>query len=162
MITRGDTITHYFRLPFATSSIKNVWVDYMQDDELVMEKTLNECYFDGQYFVVFLGEPDTLCFHKVPLRSRQKDSLVVIQLRVLLSNGLVKSCRPIQERINDVINDAPIGGRSVSSGYDLSASQIQYFNPIFNQARAGESHVVDSDDVIIYDGGDVFGYGQSL
>ena len=29
MITRGDTITHYFRLPFDTSSIQNVWVDYM-------------------------------------------------------------------------------------------------------------------------------------
>ena len=161
MITRGDTITHYFRLPFDTSSIQNVWVDYMQDDELVLEKTLSECYFDGQYFVVFLGEPDTLCFNKVPFRSRQKDSLVMIQLRVLLSNGLVKSSRIINERIRDVINDAPIGGRPASAGYDLSASQIQYFNPIFNQARAGESYVVDAD-VIVYDGGDVRGYGTGL
>lgn len=162
MITRGDTITHYFRLPFATSSIQNVWVDYMQDDELVLEKTLADCYFDGQYFVAFLGEPDTLCFHKVPIRVKQKDSLVIIQLRVLLNNGLVKSSRPIQERIRDVINDAPIGGRVGSTGYDLSASQIQYFNPIFNQARAGESYVIDDDDVIIYDGGDVHGYGTNL
>lgn len=162
MITRGDTITHYFRLPFATSSIQNVWVDYMQDDELVLEKTLADCYFDGQYFVAFLGEPDTLCFHKVPIRVKQKDSLVIIQLRVLLNNGLVKSSRPIQERIRDVINDAPIGGRVGSTGYDLSASQIQYFNPIFNQARAGESYAIDDDDVIIYDGGDVHGYGTNL
>ena len=85
----------------------------------------------------------------------------MIQLRVLLSNGLVKSSRIINERIRDVINDAPIGGRPASAGYDLSASQIQYFNPIFNQARAGESYVVD-DDVIVYDGGDVRGYGTGL
>lgn len=159
MITRGDTITHYFRLPFATSSIKNVWVDYMQNDARILEKSLADCYFDGQYFVVFLSEPDTLCFQKVPIRTRQKDSLVYIQVRVLLSNGLIKSSNIIQERLTDVINDTPIGGRT--TGYDLGASQIQYFQPIFNQARSGESYVVDDDDVVIYDGGDVFGYGTT-
>lgn len=108
---------------------------------------------------MFLSEPDTLCFQKVPIRTRQKDSLVYIQVRVLLSNGLIKSSNIIQERLVDVINDTPIGGRT--TGYDLGASQIQYFQPIFNQARSGESYVVDDDDVVIYDGGDVFGYGTT-
>lgn len=75
---RGTTPTHYFTLPFDTDKVKEIKIIYAQEEQIVLEKTIDDCTLEGNTASVKLTQEDTLLFdcHK----------FVQIQVRVLTKN----------------------------------------------------------------------------
>lgn len=71
---RGTTPTHTFSLSFDANQITKLNIAYAQNNNIVLEKTLEDCTVDGNNLIVRLNEEDTLAF--------KTKGNVQIQLRV--------------------------------------------------------------------------------
>ena len=130
MITRGTTPYHTFTLPLSIDSISELFVTYLQNEQVVLEKSLsdgsatiedvtndfeNASMEDLQSeeievepatkITVHLTQEDTLKFHFYPAAEK---NIAVIQIRVLDSDGEAYASNPIQERIFGVLKDGVI------------------------------------------------------
>lgn len=111
MIIRGTTQHQFFRLPFSWGRIKEVYVDYMQQKEVILEKAYNdrvqEIFFDreNQAIRVFLTKNDTMNFKKIGIPASPADSLIYIQVHVHLCNGEWYSSVPIKDRLYDTTRE---------------------------------------------------------
>lgn len=132
MITRGSTLIQQFALPFEVDQISEIFVTYVQQGEKILEKDKNQIFVNKKANImkVPLSQKDTLSFHPCD-GSRDPDAtLVLIQIKILLSDGNVIISNVMRERLYDVLN-----------GDEIAEEQID-----------------SSDGVIIYDGGSVGGY----
>jgi hypothetical protein len=76
---RGTTPTHIFDIPFTKAEIKEVKINYAQNDELVLEKHIEDCTVNDKQISVTLTQEDTFKFDcKKP---------VEIQIRILTPGG---------------------------------------------------------------------------
>lgn len=132
MITRGTTQTQCFRVPYDWSEISKCFISYQVQGKLVLEKALEDLYYSEEYngICVDLTQEDTLKFPEVGLINRPKDSLILIQIRILTNSGIAYAGPIIRERLLDVIK-----GTNISDGTEDD----------------------DNTEIIIYDGGDAFG-----
>lgn len=125
MIIRGTTPYHSFVLPMATSDIEEIYVTYLQNDEVILDKGINDIELadvdsstdnagvesleenEGNYstVTVHLSQEDTLKFHFYPAARK---NIAVIQIRVLDTNGEAYASDPIRERIFGVLKDGVI------------------------------------------------------
>ena len=111
MIIRGTTQHQFFRVPFDWGRIKEVYVDYMQKKEVIIEKAYNDrvqdVYFDkeNQSIRVFLTKEDTMSFKKIGIPAAPTDSLIYIQVHVHLRNGEWYSSVPIKDRLYDTTRE---------------------------------------------------------
>lgn len=78
---RGTTPTHVFTLPFDTSEVKKVLVTYAQKQEVLFEKTTEECMLSEDKVLVSLTQEETFRFDCT--HSGQ------VQIRVLTEEGKV-------------------------------------------------------------------------
>ena len=127
MIMRGTTPYHSFILPLRAEQIDEMWVTYTQNGVLVLDKTkedatltniedlyenasmeeLTEEEINSCQATLHLIQEDTLGFKFYPAAEK---NIVVIQVRILDTNGEAYGSDPIHERIMGVIKNGVIGG----------------------------------------------------
>lgn len=128
MIIRGTTPYHNFILPILVEDIKAIYVTYLQNNEVILDKTL----VDGEddfvitnlqdlenasmeelteeerkscQLTLHLTQEDTLAFHFYPAA---KKNIAVIQIRILTMDDEAFASMPINERIFGVLHDGVI------------------------------------------------------
>ena len=126
MITRGTTPYHSFVLPLKTEDISEVYITYLQNMEVILDKTISDVTIvdiDDEYENASMNEPledfvpsceltihltqeDTLKFHFYPAAEK---NIAVIQIRVLTTEGEAYASEPIHERIFGILKDGVIG-----------------------------------------------------
>ena len=79
----GTTPTHTFILPFDTKTIQKVQIVYSQNDQIVLEKCVEDCTLKENTVCVKLTQEETFLF-------KSKCS-VKVQLRVMTTGGDVIS-----------------------------------------------------------------------
>ena len=125
MIIRGTTPYHNFILPILAEDIKEVYVTYLQNKEVILDKgkedveindlvdlyenasveELPEDESNSCQLTVHLTQEDTLSFHFYPAA---KKNIAVIQIRILTTNDEAFASMPINERIFGVLHDGVI------------------------------------------------------
>lgn len=107
MIIRGTTPTHRFFIPFPISNISQIEVSYSQCGEIILTKYLNDLEIDSENNLIYvnLSQDDTLAFH---FNEKNRDNLILIDIRVLLVNGKAYASDTIKERLRDVLRDGKI------------------------------------------------------
>ena len=126
MITRGTTPYHSFVLPLKTEDISEVYITYLQNNEIIIDKTISDVTIadiDNEYENASMNEPledfvpsceltihltqeDTLKFHFYPAAEK---NVAVVQIRVLTTEGEAYASEPIHERIFGILKDGVIG-----------------------------------------------------
>ena len=125
MIIRGTTPYHNFILPILAEDIKEVYVTYLQNKEVILDKgkedveinDLVDLYENASMeeipedertscqLTVHLTQEDTLSFHFYPAA---KKNIAVIQIRILTADDEAFASMPINERIFGVLHDGVI------------------------------------------------------
>lgn len=125
MIIRGTTPYHNFILPILAEDIKEVYVTYLQNKEVILDKSkedveindlvdlyenasveeLPEEVSNSCQLTVHLTQEDTLGFHFYPAA---KKNIAVIQIRILTTDDEAFASMPINERIFGVLHDGVI------------------------------------------------------
>ena len=109
MIRRGATQTHYFNLPYRVEDIVALYINYVQQGQMILEKTLEDAEFTEDYGIckVRISQEDSLKFlgYTIP-----NSDLVRVQARVLLNDGSAYTSNIINERVYDVLRDGVISG----------------------------------------------------
>ena len=126
MIIRGTTPYHNFILPILAEDIDVIYLTYLQNNEVVLDKSslkdefeitniadlenasmeeLSEEELASSQLTVHLSQADTLAFQFYPAA---KKNIAVIQLRVLTKDGEAFASMPINERIFGVLHDGVI------------------------------------------------------
>lgn len=107
MIVRGTTPLHTFALPFPISDISEVFVTYTQNDKVVIEKNRNDIEIDVETNTLFvpLSQDDTLTFK---VYEKYVNNIVLIQMRVLMTDGSSCASEIIKERVSNVLKDGVI------------------------------------------------------
>ena len=125
MIIRGTTPYHNFILPILAKDIKEVYVTYLQNKEVILDKgkedveindlvdlyenasmeELPEDERNSCQLTVHLTQEDTLKFHFYPAA---KKNIAVIQIRILTTDDEAFASMPINERIFGVLHDGVI------------------------------------------------------
>lgn len=125
MIIRGTTPYHNFILPILAKDIKEVYVTYLQNKEIILDKgkedveindlvdlyenasmeELPEEVSNSCQLTVHLTQEDTLKFHFYPAA---KKNIAVIQIRILTTDDEAFASMPINERIFGVLHDGVI------------------------------------------------------
>ena len=127
MITRGTTPYHSFVLPLMTEEISEVYITYLQNGEIILDKSIGdeieiiniqdefenasmneplEDFVPSCELTVHLTQEDTLKFHFYPAAEK---NIAVIQIRVLTTDGEAYASEPVHERIFGVLKDGVIG-----------------------------------------------------
>lgn len=127
MITRGTTPYHSFVLPLTTEEISEVYITYLQNGEVILDKSIGdeieiiniqdefenasmneplEDFVPSCELTVHLTQEDTLKFHFYPAAEK---NIAVIQIRVLTTEGEAYASEPIHERIFGILKDGVIG-----------------------------------------------------
>lgn len=126
MITRGTTPYHSFVLPLKTEDISQVYITYLQNNEVVLDKSISDVEIadiENEYENASMNEPledfepsceltihltqeDTLKFHFYPAAEK---NVAVVQIRVLTTEGEAYASEPIHERIFGVLKEGVIG-----------------------------------------------------
>lgn len=126
MITRGTTPYHSFVLPLKTEDISEVYVTYLQNNEIIIDKSISDVQIidiEDEYENASMNEPledfipsceltihltqeDTLKFHFYPAAEK---NIAVVQIRVLTTEGEAYASEPIHERIFGILKDGVIG-----------------------------------------------------
>ena len=127
MIIRGTTPYHSFVLPLKAEQIEELWVTYMQNNEVILHKTkedmtitdivdlienasmedLSEEELNSSQVVLHLSQDDTLKFTFWPAAEK---NVVVVQVRLLTTDGEAYASDPATERVMGVLRDGIIGG----------------------------------------------------
>lgn len=131
MIIRGTTPYHNFILPILVEDIKAIYITYLQNNEIILDKSLLNGEESTNAFVIanlkdlenasmeelteeertscqltlHLTQEDTLAFHFYPAA---KKNIAVIQIRILTMDDEVFASMPINERIFGVLHDGVI------------------------------------------------------
>ena len=132
MIIRGTTPYHNFILPILAEDIKAIYVTYLQNNEVILDKSLiegdesehNEFIIanlkdlenasmenlteeerNSCQLTLHLTQEDTLAFHFYPAA---KKNIAVIQIRILTMDDEAFASMPINERIFGVLHDGVI------------------------------------------------------
>ena len=127
MITRGTTPYHSFVLPLMTEEISEVYITYLQNGEIILDKSIGdeieiiniqdefenasmneplEDFVPSCELTVHLTQEDTLKFHFYPAAEK---NIAVIQIRVLTTDGEAYASEPVHERIFGDLKDGVIG-----------------------------------------------------
>lgn len=132
MIVRGTTPYHSFILPMASDKISELYVTYLQNEEVVLEKHIDDdgvVIEDSNFemenasveplednnvdpsskLTIHLTQEDTLKFHFYPAARK---NIAVIQIRILDVDGEAYASDPVNERVFGVLKDGVIGNET--------------------------------------------------
>lgn len=125
MIIRGTTPYHNFILPILADNIKAVYVTYLQNEEVILDKSIKDVtiinlldlYENASVeelseeeqgscqLTVHLSQEDTLKFSFFPAARK---NIAVIQIRLLTTDDEAFASDPVKERIFGVLHDGVI------------------------------------------------------
>jgi hypothetical protein len=135
MIVRGTTPYHTFVLPMASSQIEQIYVTYLQNNQVILDKGLSDITFTDNEpdtdeinvepseietdsepveeqeqeitstVTIHLSQEDTLKFQFYPAAEK---NIAVIQIRILDTNGEAYASDPITERIFGILKEGVI------------------------------------------------------
>jgi len=125
MIIRGTTPYHNFILPILAEDIKAIYVTYLQNEEVILDKSkddvtitnlvdlydnasvedLSEDEQSSCQLTVHLSQEDTLKFGFFPAARK---NIAVIQIRLLTTDDEAFASDPVRERIFGVLHDGVI------------------------------------------------------
>ena len=110
MTYRGTTPKHIFYFPFAQNEVSALKITYFQKGKVKFSKSLSDVTFqpDEETITLQLTQEDTLSFDKYNWLDRQRDSLILIQMRVKLTNGDCLVSDVMKDRLGDVLLDGEI------------------------------------------------------
>ena len=142
MIVRGTTPYHTFIIPMASESIEEVYITYLQNNEVVLDKdkttvTIEDVELETEnaevndtelaeeeteviptsQITLHLTQEDTLKFKFYPAAEK---NIAVVQLRILDTNGEAYASNPVQERIFGVLKDGVIPSNETDSDSELN------------------------------------------
>ena len=88
MFIPGETITHEFRIPFASEDIKTIYVTYRQNDQIVLVKKvfpvdIHDVSGDLNFFQVTLEQNESLLF--------KNNATFYVQLNVLFNDSKTRA-----------------------------------------------------------------------
>lgn len=126
MIVRGTTPYHSFILPLLAEDISEIYITYLQNDEVILDKgsadvtinnvvdllenasmeNLTEEELNSSQVTVHLSQEDTLKFTFYPAARK---NIAVVQIRLLTTDGEAFASNPIHERIFGILKDGVIG-----------------------------------------------------
>lgn len=138
MIVRGTTPYHTFIVPMASESIEEVYITYLQNNEVVLDKdkttvTIEDVELETEnaevndtelteeeeteviptsQITLHLTQEDTLKFKFYPAAEK---NIAVVQLRILDTDGEAYASDPVQERIFGVLKDGVIPSNETDS-----------------------------------------------
>lgn len=130
MIVRGTTPYQRFLLPVKTEEISEIYVTYLQNEEIILEKDkttvtitnvedlyenasmgedldyeIDEELLNSSQLEIHLSQEDTLKFHFYPAA---KKNIAVIQIRLKTTDDEAYASDPIHERIMGVLKEGEI------------------------------------------------------
>lgn len=128
MITRGTTPYHTFLVPLAPNQIQKVHITYQQNGKVIFDKTnkdidikhiitttenaeingvdnLSETQETNSQITLHLTQSDTLKFEVYPA---ERKNIILIQLRILDSDGEAYASEIMRERVCDVLKNGTI------------------------------------------------------
>lgn len=110
MIYRGTTPTHLFYFPFNQSEVQALYISYSQKGRIRIEKDISDVSFDlvNNLVSVQLTQSDTLSFDDCSTFEFLQQSMVLIQLRVLLNDGTAWASEIMKERVGNILKDGVI------------------------------------------------------
>lgn len=135
MIIRGTTPYHNFILPCLSENITELYITYMQNDLVILDKSikdedsdisiinvrdmlenasmeeLTEEELSSSQVTIHLTQEDTLAFIFYPAAEK---NIAVIQIRFLTNDGEAFASFPIHERIGGVLKNGVIGNEKNS------------------------------------------------
>ena len=97
---RGTTPTLTFNLPFNVEDIHNCEVYFSQNDELVFEKTMDDCVLEDDKLSVTLTQSDTLAL--------DEEEKCEIQLRFVFLDGSVGATEIVKDKVKKILKDGEI------------------------------------------------------
>ena len=106
MIIRGTTPYHNFILPILVEDIKAIYVTYLQNNEVILDKQLSEEEKHCSQLTIHLTQEETLRFHFYPAA---KKNIAVIHIRILTVDGEAYASEPVRERIFGTRREGVIG-----------------------------------------------------
>ena len=131
MIVRGTTPYHTFIVPMQSESISEVYITYLQNNEVVLDKNTSDVTIENvelelenadiedtegidenedetgivAQITLHLTQEDTLKFKFFPAAEK---NIAVVQLRILDTDGEAYASDPVHERIFGVLKDGVI------------------------------------------------------
>lgn len=110
MTYRGTTPIHTFYFPFAQNEVSVLKITYFQKGKIKFTKELTDVIFqpDEETITLQLTQADTLSFEKYNWLDKARDSLILIQIRVKLTNGECLVSDVMKDRLGDVLLDGEI------------------------------------------------------
>lgn len=121
MITRGTTPYYTFDLPFGMDNIDNLFITYLQNKEIILDKELgtdgvsletSEESPDSSKLNVHLTQEETLKFNFYPAAEK---NIAVVQIRVLDKDGEAYALPPKRERVYGVLKNEVISTKKEES-----------------------------------------------
>lgn len=93
---RASTPTHYFRLPYEPEEIEEIWLNYEQNGQKILKKTMADLTYADDIWSIRLTQEETNLF---------SDAWAMAQIRVLLKNGDSFPSGKFRLAVHDVIDD---------------------------------------------------------
>ena len=97
---RGTTPTLTFNLPFNVEDIHYCEIYFSQNDELVFEKTMDDCVLEDNTLSVTLTQADTL--------NLDEEEKAEIQIRFVFIDGTVNATDIVKDKVNKILKDGEI------------------------------------------------------
>lgn len=98
-ISTGTTMTNTFIVPFDESKVDVLYITYKLGDNVVLEKTKDDCVFDSGNDNVYveLSQEDTLKFYD------ENESEIQIQIRLRLTDGQAFKSNVVKANTDDLL-----------------------------------------------------------
>ena len=100
IIPKGCTVENTFSIPFEANEIATLYVTYSQNEEVVIEKELEDCVIENKELKVYLSQEDTLKF--------DSNIKIEIQVRLRLLSGEAKKSHIITTKTDRILKDEVI------------------------------------------------------
>lgn len=108
MITRGTTYQDFFPLDIKEEEIDSLYVTYMQDKDIIIEKDFSEVTFKENGIFVELSQDDTLEFYSTLENDILSKGLILSQVRYVTLNGKAFASEIHKERLGNILREGAI------------------------------------------------------
>lgn len=111
---RGTTPTHVFKVKIDLEDLEKVFITYMQNDEVVVEKDIDSIIVDAENktLTTRLTQEETLKFSSgvwdrmVP--NERRDNKVKIQIRLKYEDGSASASKIIVRTVDEILKEGEI------------------------------------------------------
>ena len=97
---RGTTPTHIFKTDMDISEATEIYITYKQDD-IVIEKTIEDCTVTPEEITVKLSQEETLAF-------KQSGYVADVQIRAKFPNGTAVASNIMTIEVSKILKDGEI------------------------------------------------------